>query len=81
MEMIDQSTPPPKQALFIHSCCGAGLKFLKAWIVANPGIKVKSHSSLNARDLGLHTKYGFDIKDLEKYVYLVFEDKIYKGDI
>jgi hypothetical protein len=50
-------------------------------VVANPGIKVKSHSSLNARDSGLLAKYNIDVNDLDKFVYLVYEDKIIKGDV
>lgn len=80
MPVVDMSTPEPKQAVFIHSCCGAGFKFLKEFIKNNPGVKVKSHNSLNARDLGMLDKYSIKLEDLEKYVFIVFEDKILKGD-
>ena len=57
------------------------MKFLKAFCIEHPGVKIKSLSTFQTRDLGIHTKYGFSLDDLEKHVYIIYEDKLLKGDI
>ena len=60
-----------KTGIFIHRCCSDGIKSLRAFMVDFPDVKIKSYSMLQARDLGLHTKYKFDLADLIKYSYLI----------
>jgi hypothetical protein len=40
----------------------------------NPTIKLENVNMLNARDRGLHTKYDFNLGDLEKYAYIIIDD-------
>jgi len=67
---------PPKtpQAYFIHRCCSDGYSFYREWVKNNPTIKLENVNMLNARDRGLHTKYDFNLGDLEKYAYIIIDD-------
>jgi len=85
-EIIDKSKPskPAKpEVLFIHQCCGAGVKFFNAWNAEhNPDgqYKVNLVSILNAKEQGLDKKYGFEINELNKFVYIVVGTDVIKGD-
>ena len=68
-----------KEVIFVHKCCRSGYDFIKEYISNNPNVKIKTISMFKARDMGLHTKYNFDINDLHKYVYLIDGDNIITG--
>jgi hypothetical protein len=46
----------------------------------NPNIKVETFGLLNVREKGLDKQYGFLLSDLEKHVYLIFNNKLIRGD-
>jgi hypothetical protein len=69
-----------KEAIFIHRCCNDGYKFFKQFSIEHSEVVVKTISMLNARDMKLPEKYGFNLEDLHKCVYIWFDGKLLKGD-
>lgn len=71
----------PLEAIFIHRCCNDGYKFFKQFSIEHSEVVVKSINMLNARDMKLPEKYGFNLEDLHLCVYIYFEGKLIRGDI
>lgn len=67
-------------AIFCHKCCRSGWKFLKGWVTEHPLVKIESNSMLVVRDKGYDKKYGFELEDLNKWVYLVYRGEVIKGE-
>jgi len=74
--MIPKNIEYTETAIFCHECCGASLSWRNKFQLEHPNVEIIEKNYFNTYHEGLHTKYGFDINDLKKGSFIIYQNKL-----